>query len=287
MRVRVWALIRELLWMTRPLNSAMTGLGVVFALLVYSGYGLPRISLIMIGFLTGFLASASSMLVNDYVDRGVDAVNKPYKPIPSGRVDPQTALWLSITALIIAVAINVFASLPALATASIYAVVGYAYSFMRRYWWSHFLVSFSTTGPIVYGYILSGSPTSKLLFTILFSATIFLINTGREVLKAIMDVEGDRRYGYSTIPIRFGVENAGRAMILIGLTGSILGIVAGILGCAGPGYLILIILAALVYMHGLYRAYRRITDRGVLEWSRRTTIYGMLIGLLAFLASGI
>ena len=44
------------------------------------------------GFLTGFMLTAASMVINDYYDREIDAVNEPKRPIPSGAVRPGEAL---------------------------------------------------------------------------------------------------------------------------------------------------------------------------------------------------
>jgi UbiA prenyltransferase family len=50
----------------------------------------------------------AGMALNDYADRTVDAVERPHRPIPSGRVDPAFALrlaqGLTVTALVAAVA---------------------------------------------------------------------------------------------------------------------------------------------------------------------------------------
>ncbi len=278
-------MIRDLLSMTRPLNSFMTGLGVLFAVFVYTNYSLPPIHVLVIGFLTGFLGSASSMLINDYIDRFVDAVNKPWKPIPGGRVNPRVVLWSSLLVMVSAIIINIPLGFTAVEVAGVYVVVGYAYSFLRKYWWSHFIVSFSTTGPIVYGYVVAGAPASLLGLMACFSLTIFFINTGREILKAIMDIEGDKKYGYVTIPIRYGVEKAKLLMIIVGLIGSVLGIATGLAGYAGAYYLALITAAAIVYMYALINAYRYTSRIEVLEKSRKQTIRAMLLGLIAFLLS--
>ena len=41
---------------------------------------------VIFGFFTGFLLCAAAMAINDYYDRGIDAVNEPTRPIPSGLV---------------------------------------------------------------------------------------------------------------------------------------------------------------------------------------------------------
>lgn len=275
---------RSYVSMMRPLNSFMTGLAVVFSLFVFYR-GLPHPMIILIGFITGFMGSASSMLINDYVDRKVDSINKPWKPIPSGKADPVKTKHLSLIVLATGIAVNMFLGMGPLITAFIYSTVGFLYSFLRRYWWSHYIVAFSTTGPIIYGFVLAGMPGDKLLFALLFSTTIFFVTLGREILKAIMDIEGDKRYGYVTLPIRFGIDVARKVMFLIGFVGSMTGVSTGLLGFAGPGYLLFMSIAAVLYMYALIRAYVSTSSIAVLEESRRLSILAMLLGLVAFFAS--
>lgn len=279
--------LKELFITTRPINSFMTSIGVVFAYLVFTNYSLNCLQCVIIGFITGYLGTASSMLINDYVDREVDAVNKPWKPIPSGRIDPRIVYYSSISMLIIIPLINIFLGIAPLVTALIYSVVGYIYSYLRKYWWSHFIVSISTTGPIVYGYVLAGMPNNKLVFTILFSTTIFIITTGREILKAVMDIVGDKKYGYVTIPIKYGVETARKTILLASILGSSIGISAGILGGASILYIILITIAATLYTVWAYKSYKKINDKTILEKARKNMLYAMMIGLLAFWLSAL
>ena len=45
----------------------------------------------------------AGMVLNDYFDRDVDAIERPQRPIPSGRVSATTARWLGITLLTIGI----------------------------------------------------------------------------------------------------------------------------------------------------------------------------------------
>jgi len=46
---------------------------------------LPTVAEALLGFLTGFFISGSAMISNDYFDLGVDRINRPERPLPSGR----------------------------------------------------------------------------------------------------------------------------------------------------------------------------------------------------------
>ena len=46
--------------------------------------------------LAGPMVCASSQAVNDWYDRHVDAINEPYRPIPSGRIPGAWGLWIAL-----------------------------------------------------------------------------------------------------------------------------------------------------------------------------------------------
>ena len=279
--------LRDYILMIRPVNCFMTGIGVVFAIMVYENTLTPSIFKFLTGFLTGFLGCAAPMLINDYVDRGVDAVNKPWKPIPSSRVNAEIVLVLSIVFLIIPLPLNLFLGVNAFLVATFYMITGYFYSFLRRYWWSHGIVALSTTAPVVYGYIVAGAPQEKLTFTILFASTMFVVTLGREIVKAVMDIEGDKKYGYVTLPIKYGADRALETIPLMAVTGSTLGVLAGILGHASIAYLVLILVAGGLYTLEAFSVYRSNDNKQVLEKARKNMLGAMMIGLLAFWFSDI
>lgn len=265
----------------RPPNALLSGIGASFAINVFSGYSADPLKL-LIGFATGFLLTGASMIVNDIVDAEVDKLNKPWKPIPSGEADARAAGYLAASFAIIALLANALMGWEALAVSAIYAAIGIGYNFARKLWWSHALVAASTTGPVVYGYAVSGFPSSSLSFAALFSLVIFIVTLGREFLKAVQDFEGDSKRGYRTIATAFGVRKASIAMLLTGLAGSALGI-ATVAVCGGALYRALITLAAILYAYSIAVAYKR----GELERARKLTLAAMFVGMAAFWLSGI
>jgi 4-hydroxybenzoate polyprenyltransferase len=62
------------------------------------------------GWLLGLLLAASSLLyaagvvLNDVFDLEVDAVERPHRPLPSGRVSPAVARWLGWELLVVGLA---------------------------------------------------------------------------------------------------------------------------------------------------------------------------------------
>jgi geranylgeranylglycerol-phosphate geranylgeranyltransferase len=66
----------------------------------------------------------------------------------------------------------------------------------------NFLVSTCVTIPFIYGsFIIPDVSRSNVL---IFASIVFLANTGREITKGIVDVEGDKIKEVKTLAVRFG-----------------------------------------------------------------------------------
>ena len=140
--------------------------------------------------------------------------------------------------------------------------------------------------PFIYGLFLAGLPYSKTLFTMLFSVVVFLINTAREFIKSIGDVEGDLKLGYKTIATVYGVKNASRASLIFSIIGSALAVSIGIFGLANLYYTIILGIAGSIYSYSAYRVYRDYSRDNVLKM-KKLMIYMMLLALIGFLLSGL
>lgn len=190
----------------RPVNCVMIG----FAVLVGAGligtkaFSLDDALFLVFGFLTGFFLTAGSMVVNDAVDREIDAVNEPERPIPSGAVSlGQARVFAAVLALLgFVFALTVSWQCLIIAVSSWVVFALYSVWGKRAGLFGNLLVSVCVAIPFVYGGFVVGDgfAASSLIFVVL----AFLANTGREVTKGVVDVEGDRGKGVKTVAVRFG-----------------------------------------------------------------------------------
>ena len=162
---------------------------------------------LLLGFLTGFALTGASMAINDYYDREIDAINEPQRPIPSGAVTPNQALVFAAALTIVGLLAAFATNLECLALAILSWIISVSYvTFGKRTGlFGNFLVSTCVSMPFVYGNFV----VKRLnLAVFLFAAMAFLSNTGREITKGIVDVEGDRTKNIKTLAVRFGVKIA-------------------------------------------------------------------------------
>ena len=78
----------------RPLNCLMMGFAVIVGASLVSTLNLTLN--LLFGFVTSFALTAASMVINDYYDREIDAINEPNRPIPRGDVSPKEALIFAL-----------------------------------------------------------------------------------------------------------------------------------------------------------------------------------------------
>jgi geranylgeranylglycerol-phosphate geranylgeranyltransferase len=186
-----------------------------FAVFVGTLLASPQLGLnwfnVLYGFLTGFTFCAAAMVINDYYDRKIDAINEPQRPIPSGVVKPKEALTfmtgLIVTGFIFALLVSPN-SLLCFIVAAISLVITAAYltAGKRSGLPGNFLVSACVAIPFIYGSVTAIGTVG--LNVMLFAAMAFLSNTGREITKGIVDVKGDKVEGVKTLAVRWGEKTA-------------------------------------------------------------------------------
>jgi geranylgeranylglycerol-phosphate geranylgeranyltransferase len=148
------------------------------------------------------------MAINDYYDRGIDAVNEPTRPIPGGLVGVREALVFVTVLTVAGLVLAYFSSIVCLVVAAAAWVITVSYVTVgkRSGLLGNFLVSTCVAIPFIYGSIASTGGLKVNVF--LFALMAFLSNTGREVTKGIVDVKGDSAEGIKTLAVRYGEKKA-------------------------------------------------------------------------------
>jgi 4-hydroxybenzoate polyprenyltransferase len=171
------------------------------------------------------LIAAAGYIINDYFDLNIDQVNKPGKVVVNTIISRRWVIFwhmfLSMLGLfftVTALPITGYWHLVLANMASIILLWFYSTNLKKQLLIGNVLISLLTAWVI--GIIfLSKFPLhirSLLLvehdevrffrYTILYASFAFIISLVREVIKDMEDVEGDRKYGCRTMPIRWGMN---------------------------------------------------------------------------------
>ena len=208
------------------------------SLCVYSGYFVANgrdFGLIALPLLFTALVTGVGNVINDHFDIEIDRINKPRRPLPSGRIAPRQALTLYA---IVTGGVTV-ASLALLepATAAVliaWEVLLFAYASRakRMLVFGNILVAATTSSAFWLGALVAGAPVeSAVPFAIAF---MFVLS--REVVKGAEDVDGDTRAGVHTIAAVFGAPAARMVAVVLMVLLSALIPIPGITGYYSKAY---------------------------------------------------
>jgi geranylgeranylglycerol-phosphate geranylgeranyltransferase len=278
----------------RPINCLMMGIAVIVGAALASPHDLGAYwQNLVFGFITGFALTAASMVINDYYDREIDAVNEPNRPIPSGLIRPEEALVftfvLTAIGLIAAFLTNTTSALTTslcfiTATTSWMISVAYATVGKRTGLLGNFLVSTCVAIPFIYGSLAVTSTVE--LNVLIFASTAFLSNTGREITKGIVDAQGDRTRNIQTLAVCYGEKNAAIAATIFYLLAVLLSPIPWLLNLVSLWFIPLVAitdfgLVASSFM--LLKDYSRENARKI----KNMVLLWFIIGLLAFVAGAV
>lgn len=268
--------------LTRPINNLIAFMAVYLGGIISVDFYFSRE--IILASLSGMFISAGGNVINDYFDLEVDRVNKPHRPLPSGRVSPTVALAsylvVSVVGLIISVLINRSTFL--IAGAAVVGLFFYSASLKLELFWGNFTVAFVSALAFLYGGASVGNARGALIPTVF----AFLYHFGREVLKDLEDMEADRLRRSRSIPLACGKRAAQRTIVFT----SVLLITATILPFALKiyGWIYLLVVIAGVDLLLIYIAFSTLRDSSPVNLSRLSRLlkFGMVIGIVAvFLGS--
>jgi geranylgeranylglycerol-phosphate geranylgeranyltransferase len=212
----------------RPVNCIMGGLTVFSAVVVanlfynlnlqFFGSTLwifPNrfFEIAVISYFVYFLIAAAGMVINDIFDVEVDKINKPNRPLPRGALSVKqavaytVALWAS--GVVLAFLISVASGILAL----IFSGIGLLYAARVKVlgFLGNFVVAFSFAFGFIYGSLITSMERGILripLMTLLFFITAFMVLQGREIIKGMEDVEGDKCRDAKTIACVYGLKRA-------------------------------------------------------------------------------
>lgn len=252
-------------------------------------------SLIMI-FIGGWALSASAMVLNDYFDIEVDKINDPTRPIPSGQIKPKQALHFGIILIVIGVSmgigIDTFEWLEfksqfgvSIITSIICAIMVSTYTnYMKRYSIiGNLAVSVGVWMGFLYGDLVFDFHFEALPECMAFAA--FMLNFGREVMKGIIDIEGDRANGVRTVATLTGPKWTAiiaSSLWFLTVSGSIIPLFVAEASIVYLSSISVSITLALICMIWLLSSQEIATVRKI----KTLVLWTMLISLVAFTLEG-
>jgi geranylgeranylglycerol-phosphate geranylgeranyltransferase len=188
--------------LTRPQNNLIAALSVLVGALV-SGE-IEYWGAVAFACISAFFISGGGNCLNDFFDVEIDKINKPFRPLPKGEISRRSALWLSMSLFLVGLGVSLFIKPLSLviATLAVIFLIFYNHTLKRKLFWGNFAVSFVSALAFIYG----GITTKDFKLSLIPAVFAFLFHLGREVIKDLQDLKGDRSLNVSSLPIRFGIR---------------------------------------------------------------------------------
>ncbi len=188
--------------LSRPLNVFIAMLTILVAAFISPQFQLNY--KLYLAILIAGLMTAGANIINDIYDIEIDRINKPQRPLPSGKATTKEAWTYFVISYSAAFLLSAFCGWAMLVIALVIGLLLIIYSMRlkRTVLWGNLTVSLATAVAFIYGALSVGDWQSGII-PALFA---FLFHLGREIIKDMQDLEGDVLNESITFPARYGMK---------------------------------------------------------------------------------
>ncbi len=279
---------RACIRLVRVANSLMVGLAVIVGLVIVLGRNVASLGVgrLTLAYMTGFFISGASMVLNDIADIEIDRVNAPDRPLASGAITTREAWACHFILAFLGLASSAPLGLWPLIVALTGWLLGVAYDLWgkRSGFPGNIMVALATSLPFPYALAVAGVVERRIL---VYWAMVFLTVLGREIVKDIADIEGDREAGVRSLPIVWGAKRSAIVAATFYLAAVALSPLPLIWGDVNPlAYTPLVIVVDVILVWESIGIVLDPSRERALK-SKKRVLLGMLIGLIAFLIAGL
>ena len=178
--------------------------------------------------LASVFIAAAGYIINDYFDIQIDIINKPGRIVINKFIKRRWAIVWHFTLSSLGILISFYISIKTgewlISVINIFCVLFllfYSTTFKRKLLSGNLIIAALTAWVILVVYLFAGADVFSLSgwanesvdfnvrklfkFTLMYASFAFTITLIREVIKDLEDMEGDRKYNCTTMPISWGV----------------------------------------------------------------------------------
>lgn len=267
----------------RPGNALMSAISIILVALIDKTISIP----VVLAMLAVFFETAAGNVINDYFDYKIDLINKPDRPIPSGRISLKNGRNYGYFLFFMGTVCGFFISyltnnwIPfAIVLFADVVLYLYAYKLKSTPLLGNLTVGFMTGFGFVFGGFSINNPT--IIMTSIFLGFFALVmTTAREIIKDIEDIEGDKADGARTLPILIGAKKPAILAVILIVVDSALCPLLYYYHVFGILYLPVIAIAVVLFIYSAIIILKS-QEREVAAKASKNLKIGMLIAFVAF-----
>ena len=180
--------------------------GLVGSCIAYGSF--PPIKIALLSLFIPMMGWTAGLYLSDFSDRKLDEIQKPHRPIPSGRIKPIEALIIGGIFAVTGFLLSFLLSLNNIILVFVAAILVFLYANISksRGFMGNLNRGIVTVTAYLFGVFSINQPLQSFPIYIWLLAIIFLLHdTNSNLVGAIRDMEGDKAGGYITIPVKFGL----------------------------------------------------------------------------------
>lgn len=269
----------------RPGNAVMGAISIILVAIIDKSISIP----IVLAMIAVFFETAAGNVINDYFDYNIDLINKPDRPLPSGRISRENgkkyAYLLFLAGTVCGFLISFLTDnwipflIVILADIILYL---YAYKLKSTPVIGNLAVGFMTGFGFVFGGFSINNP-SIIVISAYLGFFAFVMTTAREIIKDIEDIEGDKADGAKTLPILIGRKIPAAISVILIIIDCALCPILYFNHIFGFYYLVVITIAVLLFLYSAVLIIKSQDEKSASKASKYLKI-GMLIAFVAFVA---
>jgi len=253
----------------------------------------PAFDKFILTFFTALFLEASTFALNDYYDFEIDKKNKRIdRPLVRGDISKNTALYLFFILFPLGIVCSYFVNLTCFIIALVTALFAIFYDVVLKKikLLGNFFIAYTMAIPFIFG---AASVLTETSFAIDLSPAIFIIaliafltGAGREIMKDVMDFEGDKEEGVRSFPRYIGIRKSNMISAFFYIIAIALSFLPFSMSCYD-----------VYYQNYYYLSFVMVTDTMLLSTSlqlifkkqinmrfyRKFTLLAIFFGLIAFL----
>jgi 4-hydroxybenzoate polyprenyltransferase/geranylgeranylglycerol-phosphate geranylgeranyltransferase len=180
---------------------------------------IPPVKISVLVFFIPILGWIAGLYLADYYDKDLDAIQKPHRPIPSGKISPNEALIVGAAYALIGLGLTFL--LPPINIVLVFIAGGLVLCYAKFTKAKGLLGNFNRGAMTVITYLFGvfsiDTPSSIPIALWMLLLVFFFHDTNSNIIGAIRDVHGDKTGGYATTPVKYGI----RLTLIISVTLSI------------------------------------------------------------------
>lgn len=277
-------------------HGVMIFIGILIGSIIgLNGESLPDWDKFFLTFFTALFLEASTFALNDYYDLEIDKHNKRMdRPLVRGDLQPRTALLLFFIFFPLGILCSYFVNLTCFVIALITAFLAVLYDAKMKKikLIGNFYIAYVMAIPFIFGGA-AVHPWGVFSFDIspgvyIVALIAFLAGSGREIMKDVMDYEGDSKKGVRSFPKYIGKRRSNIVAGFFYIFAVILSFIPYLFKSftiyyQNIAYLVIVLITDVIIVYvSLQLVFSRSPD---MKFFRRLSLIAIFIGLIAFLIS--